>query len=129
VANAAPTTTLDDRVQNTPELTASASLAYRRGITDELALIARIDNHYVGSRIDTTAQANYLPAYDLTNVRAGLEGHDWSAVLFVNNVTDRLALLTNSPAITLNVPTFNRTAVEQPLTFGIDLSYRFGGAH
>jgi hypothetical protein len=126
IANAVPATTIDERVQNVPELTASASLAYRHGITDKLALIGRVDNDYVGSRIDTTAQANYLPAYDLTNIRAGVEGSNWTAVLFVNNVTNRLALLTNSPAINVNVPTFNRTAMEQPLTFGIDLSYRMG---
>ena len=40
-------------------------------------------------RIDTTAQANYLPPYDLTNVRAGLEGNHWSANLFVNNLTNK----------------------------------------
>jgi len=125
LANAVPT--IDDRVQNVPEISASGSLAYRHGITDSLAFIGRIDNNYVGSRIDTTAQANYLPAYDLTDVRAGVDGSNWSAVLFVNNVTNRLALLTNSSAINFNVPTFNRTAVEQPLTFGIDLSYRFAG--
>jgi iron complex outermembrane recepter protein len=126
IANAVPATTIDDRVQNVPELTASASLAYRHGLTDTLSLIGRVDNNYVGSRIDTTAQANYLPAYDLTNIRAGVEGSNWTAVLFVNNVTNRLALLTNSPAINVNVATFNRTAMEQPLTFGIDLSYRLG---
>jgi iron complex outermembrane recepter protein len=126
IANAVPSTTIDERVQDVPEVTASASLAYRRGITDSLALIGRIDNNYVGSRIDTTAQANYLPSYDLTNIRAGVEGGRWTAVLFVNNVTNRLALLTNSPAINVNIPTFNRTAMEQPLTFGIDLSYRMG---
>lgn len=126
IANAVPSTTIDDRVQNVPEVTASGSLAYRHGLTGTLALIGRVDNNYVGSHIDTTAQANYLPAYDLTNIRAGVEGSNWKAVLFVNNVTNRLALLTNSPAINVNVPTFNRTAVAQPLTFGIDLSYRLG---
>ena len=62
VANAVPATTLGDRVQEVPEVTASASLVYRHPITDGLALIGRVDNNYVGSRIDTTAQANYLPA-------------------------------------------------------------------
>ncbi|MGO9991163.1 MAG: TonB-dependent receptor [Steroidobacteraceae bacterium] len=126
IANAVPGTTIDERVQNVPEVTAAASLAYRHRITDTLALIGRVDNDYVGSRIDTTAQANYLPAYDLTNIRAGVEGSNWTAVLFANNVTNRLALLTNSPAINVNVATFNRTAMEQPLTFGIDVSYRMG---
>jgi iron complex outermembrane receptor protein len=126
IANAVPTTTIDERLQEVPELTAAASLNYRHGITDGLAFIGRVENNYVGSRIDTTAQANYLPSYDLTNIRAGVEGSNWTAVLFANNVTNRLALLTNSPAINVNVSTFNRTAVEQPLTFGIDLTYRMG---
>jgi iron complex outermembrane receptor protein len=126
IANAVPTTTIDERLQEVPEVTAAASLNYRHGITDGLAFIGRVENNYVGSRIDTTAQANFLPSYDLTNIRAGVEGSNWTAVLFANNVTNRLALLTNSPAINVNVSTFNRTAVEQPLTFGIDLSYRMG---
>jgi hypothetical protein len=37
-----------------------------------------------------------------------------------------VALLTNASAINVNVPTFNRTAMAQPLTFGIDLSFRMG---
>jgi hypothetical protein len=90
------------------------------------AAAAALAPQLVGSRIDTTSQANYLGAYDLTNLRAGVEGSNWTAVLFVNNVTNRLALLTNSPAINVAIPTFNRTAMEQPLTFGIDLSYRMG---
>jgi iron complex outermembrane receptor protein len=126
LANSVPATTIDDRVQNVPELTLSGSLAYRHPIADGLTFIARVDNDYVGSRIDTTAQANYLPAYDLTNVRAGVEGGNWTAAVFVNNVTDRLALLTNSPAINVNVPQFNRTAVAEPLTYGVDLTYHFG---
>ena len=128
IANAVPTTTIDERLQEVPEVTAAASLNYRHGITDGLSFIGRVENNYVGSRIDTTAQANFLPSYDLTNIRAGVEGSNWTAVLFVNNATNRLALLTNSPAINVNVSTFNRTAMEQPLTFGIDLSYRMGHA-
>ncbi len=93
LANTVPSTTIDDRVQNVPELTASGSPAYRHPIEDGLNFIARVENVYVGSRIDTTAQAFYLPAYDLTNVRAGVECSNWTAAVFVNNATNRLALL------------------------------------
>jgi iron complex outermembrane recepter protein len=127
IANAVPDTSIDERVQDVPDVTASAALTYRHPITDSLSFVGRIDNDYIGSRIDTTSQANYLPPYDLTNVRAGIEGEHWKAALFATNVTNRLALLTNVPAINVNIPTFNRTAVEQPLTIGIDLNYRFGG--
>ena len=127
LANTVASTTIDDRVQNVPEITMSGSLAYRHPINDNVGFMARVDNDYVGSRIDTTAQANYLPAYDLTNVRAGIEGSNWTIAAFVNNATNRLALLTNAAAINVNVPAFNRTAMEQPLTFGIDLSFKFAG--
>jgi iron complex outermembrane recepter protein len=126
VANAVPATTIDERVQDVPDVTAAASLAYRHPLSDTLGFIGRVDTDYVGSRIDTTSQANYLPSYDLTNMRAGVEGSHWTAVLFINNVANKMALLSNSPAINVNVPTFNRTAVSQPLTFGLDVSYKLG---
>ncbi len=130
-ANAVPSTSIDERVQNVPDVTLSGSLAYRRPVTDDLAFISRVDTNYVGSRIDTTAQANYLPPYDLTNLRMGFEvGGRWTAVLFANNVANRTAYLTNSPAINVNVPYFNRTAVAYPLTYGVDITYRMGaGGH
>ena len=39
---------------------------------------------------------------------------------------NKLAKLSNTPAINVSVGTFNRTIVAQPLTFGIDVSYRLG---
>jgi iron complex outermembrane recepter protein len=122
----AATTTIGNRVQNVPDWMSSASIAYRHSISEGLDLVARVDNSYVGSRIDVTAQPNYLPSYDLTNIRAGMDGGNWTAAVFVNNVTNKTALLSNSPAVAVNIATFNRIAVNQPLTVGLDLSYRFG---
>ena len=51
IANAVPATTIGERVQDVPEVTASASLSYRHGITDTLSFIRRVDTNYVGSRI------------------------------------------------------------------------------
>ena len=67
-----------------------------------------------------------MPAYDLTNFRMGLEGGRWAAVLFAKNLLNKRALLTdtNQGNVSLNIPTFDRVAVSQPLTLGIDLSYR-----
>jgi hypothetical protein len=56
----------------------------------------------------------------------GFEGNRWTAVLFVNNVADKRALLNNITQDAINLPTFNRVAVSQPRTVGVDLSYRFG---
>ena len=114
-------------IQDVPQWTSTVSAAYRHRLTDELVLTARADNTYTGSRTDETYSINELPSYDLTNIRAGVEAGRWSAVLFVNNVADKRALLNNVTQAAENIPTFNRVAVSQPRTTGIDLSYRFGG--
>jgi outer membrane receptor protein involved in Fe transport len=113
-------------IQDVPRWTSYASIAYRHSLSDVLTLTARVDNTYVGSRTDVTFSTNTLPSYDLTNLRVGFEGNRWTAVLFVNNVADKRALLNNITQDAINLPTFNRVAVSQPRTVGVDLSYRFG---
>jgi outer membrane receptor protein involved in Fe transport len=113
------------RVQDIPEHTLSASLAYRHSLPANLILATHLENNYVGRRTDVTYALNNLPSYDLTNVRAGVESDRWSAMLFARNVFNQRAILTNAFQINLNIPTFNRMVVSQPLTFGLDLAYRF----
>jgi outer membrane receptor protein involved in Fe transport len=113
-------------IQQVPHWTSSASIAYRHTLTDQLALTARADNTYVGSRTDETFSINQLSSYDLTNIRAGVDGGRWSGVLFVNNLADKRVLLNNITQDAINLPTFNRVAVSQPRTVGVDLNYRFG---
>ena len=108
-------------------LTSTISAAWHHRLTDQLALTARADNTYTGSRTDETYSINQLPSYDLTNIRAGVDAGHWNAVLFVNNVADKRALISNITQAAENIPTFNRVAVSQPRTAGIDLNYRFGG--
>jgi iron complex outermembrane recepter protein len=112
-------------IQQVPKWSASASLAYHHDLTEEVALTARVESNYVGSRTDETFATNTLPSYDLTNIRGGFQGERWSAVLFVNNIADKRALLNNITQDAVNLPTFNRVAVSQPRTTGIDLNYKF----
>ena len=113
------------RVQDTPEHTASASIAYRRNLVDQLALTTRIETDYVGRRTDVTYAINQLPSYDLTNFRIGVEAERWSATLFARNVFNERAILSNAFQINLNIPTFNREVITQPLTVGLDLRLHF----
>jgi iron complex outermembrane recepter protein len=112
-------------LQDVPEWTSSASLVYRHGISDQLRFTARIENDYVGAHTDAAYSIYHLPSYDLTSVRVGLEGDRWMAVLFAKNLFNSRALLSDTPQINAFTPTFNRIAVTQPTTVGIDLSYRF----
>ncbi len=113
-------------IQQVPKWTSSESLAWRHGLAGGLVLSARIDNTYVGSRTDETYATNTLPSYDLANLRAGVEADRWSATLFLNNIADKRALLNNITQDAENLATFNRVAVSQPRTVGIDFNYRFG---
>jgi outer membrane receptor protein involved in Fe transport len=113
------------RVQDIPEHTLSTALVYRHDLVGQVAFVTHLENNYVGRRTDVTYAVNNLPAYDLTNFRAGLESDHWSAMLFARNVFNDRAILTNAFQINLNIPTYNRMVVSQPLTVGLDLSYRF----
>ncbi|MBS0395558.1 MAG: TonB-dependent receptor [Proteobacteria bacterium] len=113
------------RVQDVPDHTATMSLAYRHPLTAGIAYTARIDHTYVASRTDVTYAVNHLPSYDLTNARAGLEGEHWSSTLFVRNAFNKRAILGDAFQLNLNIPTFNRVVVSQPLTVGLDLTYRY----
>jgi outer membrane receptor protein involved in Fe transport len=113
------------RVQDTPEHTLSASLAYRTDLSNGVAFVSRVENDYVGTRTDATYAINHLPSYDLTNLRAGIEGGRWQVALFARNVFNERAVLSNGFQINVNVPTFNREVVNQPATVGIDLRYHY----
>jgi iron complex outermembrane receptor protein len=112
-------------IQEVPKWTGTLALVYRHELTEDLTLTARGESTYTGSRTDATYYVNTLPSYDLTNVRAGIDGGRWSAVLFVNNVADKRALLNNITQDASNVADWNRIAVNQPRTAGIDLNYKF----
>jgi iron complex outermembrane recepter protein len=116
-----------DRLLDVPEVTANTTLTYRYPLPlgPSLNLVARLNNSFVDSIQDITFGRNTLPSYDLVNSRVGVEADHWSAMLFVDNLTNRQALLSDTGALSANVSIFNRVATNQPRTVGVDLNYRF----
>jgi outer membrane receptor protein involved in Fe transport len=112
----------------------SVVLSYTRDLSDVYKFTARIDNSYVGQRYSLAFPFGYslngeyipLPAYDLTNIRAGIQSRDgWGAAVFVNNLFNKRAQLESLFQETLPSASFNRIITNQPLTAGIDLTYRY----
>ncbi len=67
-----------------------------------------------------------LPSYNIANARVGLGNAKWSATLFVDNLTNKLAeLTTNNTQFQFNVPQLVRVSTNQPRTFGTEINYRF----
>ncbi|HVW68568.1 MAG TPA: TonB-dependent receptor [Steroidobacteraceae bacterium] len=116
-----------DRLLDVPEVTANTSATYRYPlpVLTALNLIVRLNNSYISSIQDITFGRNTLPAYDLVNTRFGVEGDRWSALVFVDNLTNKKALLSDTGALSANVEIFNRVATNPPRTIGIDLNYKF----
>jgi hypothetical protein len=74
---------------------------------------------------DITYVRNNLAGYSLANLRAGFAADKFSAFLFVDNLANKMAILTNNTAQTVNIPTVNRWVTTQPRTIGIDLQMRY----
>jgi iron complex outermembrane recepter protein len=129
------------QVPDTPKVTASAVLHWKHDLRNDLSLFSSLEENYVGTRTDepvgetaTVQNINqilvHMPAYSLLNFRFGLsgersEGDKWSAALFVNNLTNNQVLLDPQPQEVIQTPAFTRYTISQPLTAGIDLTYRF----
>jgi hypothetical protein len=58
-------------------------------------------------------------------LRAGVETGRWSAVLFADNLTNKMALLGDTGALSANISILNRVATNQPRTIGADLNFKY----
>jgi iron complex outermembrane recepter protein len=127
-------------IPDTPRWTGAMVLSNRQVLADNLEAVGSAEVSYVGSRTDapygvTISLINvnesliHLPAYELLNLRYGLRGDHWSATAFVTNVFDKIFLLDPQPQINLQTQAFTRYTVNQPRTFGLDFTYRYGGGH
>jgi iron complex outermembrane receptor protein len=124
------------QVPDIPKVTSAATIRWRHQLTDDLGLMASLEGDYVGNRTDapygetlTLLNINsylvHLPAYGLLNARFGFTGQQWAATLFVNNLTNKEVLLDPEPQINLQTAAFTRYLVNQPLTGGVDITYKF----
>jgi iron complex outermembrane receptor protein len=110
------------------------ALNYFKPLGSGYTFTARLENSYTGPRYsiffsnpyEFTGTYRQMPAYDLVNIRAGVKFRDtWSATLFVNNLTNRHAQLESMFTENEPQPDFTRIETNQPLTGGVDLTYRF----
>lgn len=127
-------------IPDIPKLTASGVLSWQHDLSDSLSVFGSIESDYVTDRSEvplvvtaTLQNINQvlvtLPSYALTNLRLGMEGvrndgDEWTATLFVDNLTNNLVLLDPQPQISLQTSAFMRYTIPRPLTVGIDLTYR-----
>jgi len=110
------------------------ALNYLKPLSSSYTFTARLEKSYTGPRYsiyfsnpyEFTGTYRQMPGYDLINVRAGVKFRaTWSATLFVNNLTNKHAQLESMFTENEPQPDFTRIETNQPLTGGVDLTYRF----
>jgi iron complex outermembrane recepter protein len=112
----------------------TVALNYLTSLGSSYTFTARLENSYTGPRYsiffsnpnEFTGTYRQLPGYDLINARAGVKFRDTcSATLFINNLTNKRAQLESMFTENEPQPDFTRIITNQPLTAGVDLTYRF----
>ena len=58
-------------------------------------------------------------------VTVGVAGSKWTAMAYVNNITNERTLLDPQPQIDLQMDAFVRYLVNRPITAGLDLTYKY----
>lgn len=127
-------------IPDIPKLTASGVLSWRHYLSDRLSVFGSIESNYVANRSEvplvvtaTLQNINQvlvtMPSYALTTLRFGAQGvrnngDEWTATLFVDNLTNNETLLDPQPQISLQTAAFMRYTIPRPLTVGVDLTYR-----
>jgi outer membrane receptor protein involved in Fe transport len=114
-------------ILNVPNYTGSVSLIYTTTVMDKYEFTGRITDNYVGPVTDEDYYPLvHLPPYNLVNLRGTISHGKWSVALFINNLTNvHAAISSNNTSFQFNTPGYARYSTNQPLTGGIDLSYKF----
>ena len=112
---------------NVPKDTASFSINYLTTVMGDYQLSARLVDAYVGTSYDVAYYFGYkLPGYNIANGRVGLAHGNWSGNLFIDNLTNKQALITaNNTSFQFNIPQVVRYSTNQPRTYGLQLNYKW----
>jgi iron complex outermembrane recepter protein len=114
-------------IMNVVKDTASLSLTYATTVMGDYHLSVRADDAFVGPSTDVAYYFGYLlPSYNLANARVTLAHGEWSANLFVDNLTNKVALISaNNTSFQFNIPQVVRYSTNQPRTIGTQFNYHF----
>jgi iron complex outermembrane recepter protein len=118
------------RLPVTPDWSGSLGLEFRPDMRlMEARPFARFDYSYVGASVNSLEGIESIvsgnpverqDAYDISNLRFGLEADNWTGSIFINNLFDERAELFLS-----NRWKVQRQAVNRPRTVGVQFRYNF----
>jgi iron complex outermembrane receptor protein len=118
-----------DRLPNVPRLSGSTAAEYRRPVNAQYDGFVRADVSYVGRETflyDRTSPFYSRGGFTTANIRFGVEGRNGIDVSFyANNLFDKRGETDLPVAISADLPTTRRVAVNQPRTIGMTFQYQY----
>ncbi|MGP9671564.1 TonB-dependent receptor [Pseudoalteromonas sp. AOP31-A2-14] len=78
----------DNRLPNTPKLSANLSISNRTELNSDYILFTQLENIYTGEHYFDAGNKMRQSAYHLLNAKVGLETENWYAHLWVKNTLD-----------------------------------------
>lgn len=133
-----------NELEYTPENTFATTLGYRRPLNATFDWFAEGDANYQGSRYVDQANTLKLDSYWLANFRLGISSEQWEVLAYVDNAFDddtvksafasvdpryvAFGLLAAPPFVYGPlIPNGARVQSPDPRTYGLRLTYKFGG--
>ncbi|MCK5908450.1 MAG: TonB-dependent receptor, partial [Caulobacter sp.] len=114
-----------DKFPNVAKFSGSASVEYTWPVSGDLNGLVRADYAYVGESASqfrpTYVYYEKQGDYGYANVRAGVEGADWGAYVFVNNLADEVGLM----SVTSSFNNTKQVVSINPRTIGFQVRKRF----
>jgi iron complex outermembrane recepter protein len=119
--------TVGSPVYNVPKLTFAGNVEYERNLTADWSGFTRLDYSHVDGSYTTNTQVTplYRPAYNIADFRLGGRNERYEVALFVKNLTNEHANLSDAIMIGAEVPGQPHFVVNQPLTAGVEARVKF----
>lgn len=113
-----------DRLPLSPQWTGSLSLAYETDVTADMSAFGRVDLQYRDKVIEPIRFTTFED-YVTINLRTGVHFDAYTVSLFVDNVTNKYAQLSDASGLLVGQPTAQRIYTMPPRTIGLELRYQF----
>ena len=124
-----------DRIPQVPRESAQLGADYEFPISNDIAGFAHADYRYVGNSWSTNnALTNpatgrvvplIRPSYRIADLRGGIKYGKTEYALYIKNLTNEYANLSDTNAISLQATGQSRVAISPPRTIGLEFRYRY----
>jgi iron complex outermembrane recepter protein len=117
-----------DPVQQVAPWTGTASGQYEFPLTTGLNALIRADISYTDRSFSASVDQfnpRVREAYELANLRLGVVGESWQALLFVENLTNERPNLADNQSQAAELDGRPRIMTTLPRTYGVEVRYRF----